>query len=156
MSTSPLSPDDIRAAAEAHAELDPQYRDAVVESFLAKVDNEIDARVEARLATASKPRRHDLDPVAASRRRGLTTGLALGLTLGTVVAGFPLTQLVIWAGDNPGMTPWPTHLWLIWAAIALFYGVGAAAILRWNRRDTESAEGRSHTARPRVYPKASS
>jgi hypothetical protein len=38
MNTSPLSPDDIRAAAETHAELGPDYRDAVVESFLAKID----------------------------------------------------------------------------------------------------------------------
>ena len=29
-----LPPDDIRAAAEAYAELDPSYRQAVVESFL--------------------------------------------------------------------------------------------------------------------------
>ena len=47
MSTSPLSPDDIRAAAEVHAELGPEYREAVVESFLAKIDSEIAARIDA-------------------------------------------------------------------------------------------------------------
>lgn len=36
MTTSPLSPDDIRAAAEVHNELGPEYSDAVVASFLEK------------------------------------------------------------------------------------------------------------------------
>jgi hypothetical protein len=47
MSISPLSPDDIRAAAEVHTELAPEYRDAVVESFLAKIDSEIRARARS-------------------------------------------------------------------------------------------------------------
>jgi hypothetical protein len=51
VSTSPQLPADIRAAAEIHAELGPEYRDAVVESFLAKIDQEIAARIDARLAT---------------------------------------------------------------------------------------------------------
>ena len=34
MSTSPLSPQEIRAAAAAHQELGPEYGDAVIESFL--------------------------------------------------------------------------------------------------------------------------
>src|ERR1035441_7092443 len=50
MSTSPLSPEEIRAAAEAHRELGPEYSDAVVASFIEKVDKEIAARVDARLA----------------------------------------------------------------------------------------------------------
>jgi hypothetical protein len=54
ISTSPLSPDDIRAAAEVHAELGPEYRDAVVESFLAKIDNEIRARIDAQLETTRR------------------------------------------------------------------------------------------------------
>jgi len=37
MSTSPLSPQEIRAAAEAHKELGPEYSDAVIESFLERV-----------------------------------------------------------------------------------------------------------------------
>jgi hypothetical protein len=50
MSTSPVSPEDIRAAAETHQELGPEYSDAVVASFLEKVDREVAARVEARLS----------------------------------------------------------------------------------------------------------
>ena len=57
MSESPLSGQEIRAAAAAHDELGPEYSDAVVASFLAKVDKEIDARVDARLAGGRQPRR---------------------------------------------------------------------------------------------------
>ena len=50
MNDSPLSRQEIYAAAAAHDELGPVYSDAVVASFLKKVDKEIDARVDARLA----------------------------------------------------------------------------------------------------------
>ena len=50
MREAPLSAQDIRAAAEVHAELGPDYGDAVVESFLAKLDKQIEARVDERLA----------------------------------------------------------------------------------------------------------
>ena len=55
MSEPPLSRQDIYAAAAAHDELGPEYSDAVVASFLEKVDREIDARVEARLADTRRP-----------------------------------------------------------------------------------------------------
>ena len=48
---SSMSADEIRAAAETHSELPPEYQNAVIESFIAKVDREIDARVDARLAS---------------------------------------------------------------------------------------------------------
>jgi hypothetical protein len=50
MSDSPVSPEDVRAAAETYQELGPEYHDAVVASFLDKIDREVAARVEARLA----------------------------------------------------------------------------------------------------------
>ena len=155
MSTSPLSPDDIRAAAEAHAELGPEYRDAVVESFLAKIDNEIGARIDARLAAAPRTQRRDPDPVAAARRRGLATGLAGGLTLGTIITGVPLTEAAIHIGNIGGWSAWHV-LWFIWAAIAVLYGAGAAAILFWNRRNAQSTEGRKRIATRQIHPGASS
>jgi hypothetical protein len=79
MSISPLSPDDIRAAAEVHAEMGPEYRDAVVESFLAKIDQEIGARIDARLPTTPQTQKRGADPVTAARRRGLATGLVSGV-----------------------------------------------------------------------------
>ena len=73
MSTSPLSPDDIRAAAEVHQELGPEYNDAVVASFLEKVDREIAARVEARLAGVARA-----EPAKQTNRRALVKGMAIG------------------------------------------------------------------------------
>ena len=46
---------EIRAAAAAHEELGPEYSDAVIASFLERVEEEIDARVDARMAEARPP-----------------------------------------------------------------------------------------------------
>ncbi len=75
MSDSPLSRQEIYAAAAAHDELGPEYSDAVVASFIEKVDKEIDARVDARLAGMRQPapsaERDDL--------RTLLKGVAVGI-----------------------------------------------------------------------------
>jgi len=69
--TSSLSPEEIRAAAETHRELGPDYQSAVIESFLDKVGREIDARVDARLAGAEPggPRRPPSAPSTHVARR---------------------------------------------------------------------------------------
>jgi hypothetical protein len=88
MSTSPVSPEDIRAAAEAHHELGPEYSDAVVASFLEKVDRELAARVEARLAEAARtaPRRqHSRRPML----RGAVIGACAGALATTVAFALP-------------------------------------------------------------------
>ena len=53
--SSELSPGEIRAAAEAHRELGPEYSDAVVESFLERVDRRMAERVDREVAA---PGRH--------------------------------------------------------------------------------------------------
>jgi len=78
MSTSNLSSQDLRAAAEAHRELGPEYSDAVVDSFLAKVEARLDERVNARLAELTPPRRRMLARLSRDRRRGLITGAMIG------------------------------------------------------------------------------
>ncbi len=75
MSDSPLSPQEIRAAAAAHDELGPEYSDAVVASFLERVDEEITARADARLAGMRQPE----PPAARDDRRTLLRGVAIGL-----------------------------------------------------------------------------
>jgi hypothetical protein len=75
MSDSPLSPREIRAAAAAHDELGPEYSDAVVASFLEKVDREIDARVDARLAGGRQP----APPAERDDRRTLLKGIVVGI-----------------------------------------------------------------------------
>jgi ferric-dicitrate binding protein FerR (iron transport regulator) len=86
MTDSPLSPEEIRAAAEVHRELGPEYSDAVVASFLEKVDREIAARVEARLAGVPQA-----EPAKSGSRRTLLTGMAIGVAVG----GIPLLLLLV-------------------------------------------------------------
>ena len=102
MSTSPLSPDELRAAAEVHRELGTEYGDAVLETFLAKIDKELDARIEARLA-ASVHREAPPDPaVTRARQRTQLTYMALG----TVTAGVPITAVAwYWSDKYPGGSP---------------------------------------------------
>ena len=88
MDTSPVSPDDIRAAAEVHEELGPEYHDAVVASFVDRVEREVDARVRARLAAMHQAavapvHRAEVTPL---RRGTLLKGMALGAGAGALVA----------------------------------------------------------------------
>lgn len=89
MDTSPLSPEEIRAAAEVHRELGPQYSDAVVQSFLDKIDKEVEARIEARIAALPPQRRSQPEPSVRARRRAFLAGTAAGLA----GAGIPLAVL---------------------------------------------------------------
>jgi peptidoglycan/LPS O-acetylase OafA/YrhL len=77
---------EIRAAAAAHDELGPEYSDAVVASFLARVEEEIAARVEARMAEV--PRRAQA-PAGEDSRRTLLRGIAIGVVIG----GFVVTAI---------------------------------------------------------------
>jgi hypothetical protein len=87
MCTSPVSPEDVRAAAEVHAELGPEYSDAVVAAFIAKVDRQVDARVQARLTSAVSPAR----PAEHEGRWALLKGLGIGMCAGAItVAGIGL------------------------------------------------------------------
>ncbi len=150
MSTSPLLPDDVRAAAEVLAELGPDYHDAVMESFLAKVDREVDARVDVRLAAERRANTPEPRTVAAERQRAWTTGLASGLIGGTVAAGFPLTILIKHvANEGAYSSNWHHSLWIIWVAIAVAYIAGAAAVATHNRHKRQlarAAQGKDTTA----------
>jgi hypothetical protein len=130
MSTPPLSAQEIRAAAEAHRELGPAYHDAVVESFLAKVEQEIDARVEARLAESqARVRSRQLDSATLARRR-----LAMKyMVLGSGAVGIPLTWLSYYMASEYWRDPFPS-LVVVWILIAAVY-LGAAFLLRPSRRD---------------------
>jgi hypothetical protein len=133
MSTSPLFPEDIRAAAEVHRELGPEYSDAVVASFLEKVDKEIAARVEARLAS-TRPAK----PAEPDGRRMLLTGIALG----AAVAGIPLI-LIAWHAAGQATPPSRNTAQVVHAAshpafglLVLLVVVAAlcAAAAAWARR----------------------
>ena len=131
MSTSNLSPDEIRAAAETHRELGPEYRDAVVESFLAKVEKEIEARVDARLTGSPPVPSRQLDAATLARRR-----LALKhMALGSVGAAIPLSIFSRWMYDHHMESGfWILSLAVVWILIAAVY-VACALPLRSRRGD---------------------
>jgi hypothetical protein len=100
MSTSPWSPEDIRAAAEVHQELGPEYQDAVVASFLEKVDREIAARVEARLADL-----HRAEPAKQHNRRTLLKGMAIGAATVALVLAIGFGRSGLAASGNVHVAP---------------------------------------------------
>ncbi len=107
MSTSSFSPDEVRAAAAVHGELGADYQAAVVDSFLDKVGREIDARVDARMAAraAAQP--------PAPAKKSISPALVL---LSTMVAGIPLSAIVVGVGPNPAGT---AGLFIVWLAITV-------------------------------------
>jgi hypothetical protein len=132
MNTSPLSSQEIRAAAEAHRELGPDYHDAVVESFLSKVEKEIAARVDARLAESlPRPRKRELDPATLARRRLILRSA----TVGSVGVAIPLSFLIL--DLNPyNQAGVRVALIVVWILIAAVYTV-VSAFLRPSGRDRE-------------------
>lgn len=107
MSTSSLEPDEVRAAAELHRELEPEYRDAVVESFVDRVGKEIDARVDQRLAALPRP-------------QARTTALAIV----SVVLGIPLTAIVTSLSKSGDQLAELAIIWLAIAVINVAYALG--------------------------------
>ncbi len=124
MTESPLSAQDVRAAAEVHRELGPDYGDAVVESFLAKIDKQIEARVDEQLASLARPARRPVDPVRLSKYR-----IALaGVVAGSAVVGIPLSLLAGSALSRTGDNSKPL-IW-IWVVLVAIYGLAAYRLRR--------------------------
>ena len=130
MTDSPLSAGELRAAAETHKELGPEYRDAVLESFVERVGREIDARVDARLAqaavrpVAAQPVAAQPAPAPPARQPKQFSPLAMAL--GSIALGIPITAIVVAAGTHPvGFA----GLLVVWIAIAVI-NVASAAKLR--------------------------
>jgi hypothetical protein len=115
---------EIRAAAAAHEELGPEYSDAVVATFLERVEEEIDARVATRMAEAGRPGA----PAGPDSKRVLL-GIAIGIVIG----------LIVGVGGNPGEQVHRRVLLLaaVVLTIAVSYAVGAARAWRRlaNQRD---------------------
>jgi hypothetical protein len=130
MSTSPLSPQEVRAAAEAHKELGPEYSDAVVESFLERIDREIDARVDARLRP--RVRQQPARPAQPNGRRMLLTGVAIGI----FVVGVPSLLVAQGAGGViPGDEMSVLLVVAIFWAIAVAVGAFARPVSEYLRRE---------------------
>lgn len=120
MDTSPWSPDEFHAAAEIYRELGPEYRDAVAESFIAKVNTEIAAQVKAQLAHTSGSSRPAPRPHAG---RAATTRVVTGAFL----IGFPLVSvLIVMYGSAAARADW--YQWLL-GALVLSAVLTAASIV---------------------------
>ncbi|MEO3869118.1 hypothetical protein ABGB18_09835 [Nonomuraea sp. B12E4] len=86
--------DELRAALSARRDLGPEFEDAVVESFLEKMGQEVDRRVDERLAQSG--------PAAKQVARQQTTadGQRLALAIVSVALGTVSTILLTLVGDG--------------------------------------------------------
>ena len=108
MATSPLSPDEFRAAAEVYRELGPEYGDAVAESFTEKINREIEARVAEQLSRAP----HRPRPAARYTHRLPLTALGVG----ALIAGISLVfVLIVMHGSAAARADW--YQWLLGALL---------------------------------------
>ena len=138
MSGTPLSSDDVRAAAQVHRELGSEYSDAVVESFLEKLDQEIGARIDARIAGLPRARSRQLETGAVARRRSLLAGAAIG----AVGAGVPLTVFAFSMADGLGKSQWLAVIWIFVGVVFVAAMVGAGAIRTPQFRGSTQRRGR--------------
>ncbi|MER5319111.1 hypothetical protein [Streptosporangium roseum] len=93
MVRSSSSDDELRAAVAARRELGPEYEDSLVEGFLEKMDQEIDRRVDDRIAARS---RKD----APAIRPSVDAGQRLALSIISLVFGVPATAGIAASTDG--------------------------------------------------------
>jgi hypothetical protein len=124
VSTPSLGPDDIRAAAEVHAELGPDYRDAVLESFLERVNKEIDTRVDQRLAAAQQPQPPAPAPPAPQPPSPGSRQLSAWLPIVSIALGIPITAIIIKLGQVSSQTTELVWVWIAIAVINIAYVLG--------------------------------
>jgi hypothetical protein len=110
VTTTSWTADELRAAAETHRELPPEYQTAVIESFLSKVDREIDARVDARMAV-----------YGSGRARSPRSRTPAFFVLATLVAGIPLSAIAVAAGQHPAGFWGLLVVWISIVAIDVVY-----------------------------------
>jgi hypothetical protein len=123
MGDSRLSPEEIRAAAEVHSELGPDYHDAVVQSFLDKLDGDVRARIDAQLG--ARPARKAADPALLEHRRTQLGAMVAGSVLTAVASGAAVEWSVHYQGSSSVKA-----LALVWAVLAVLYLVYAWRLRR--------------------------
>jgi len=126
--------DEITAAAAAHRELGPQYDEAVAESLIDRIGEEIDRRVDARMGHSqpSAPARRELRrpapppepspaPAGPPRLSAASVVLALGsMGIGIGVAGTVLNSGSS-QGSNGGAIVLVMVIWIIIGVINVAY-----------------------------------
>ncbi|MEV0613219.1 hypothetical protein AB0I81_07815 [Nonomuraea sp. NPDC050404] len=93
----------------ARRDLGPEYEGAVVESFLDKMGQEIDRRVDERLAQAG--------PKAARPANTVLEGQRLALAIVSMALGTVATLVLVLTGSEPG------YLVPIWMGIVIVNAV---------------------------------
>ncbi|MBT2227107.1 hypothetical protein [Nonomuraea sp. NEAU-A123] len=107
--------DELRAAVGARRDLGPDFEDAIVESFLEKMGQEVDRRVDERLATLGPKGKGKGKNVA--RQPGPSEGQRLALAIVSLALGTVLTLAVIVGGKE---------MWVIapiWFAVIVINGI---------------------------------
>ncbi|MFG3438168.1 hypothetical protein ACGF0J_13085 [Nonomuraea sp. NPDC047897] len=102
--------EDLQATLDAHRDLGPAYEAALVESFMARLDATIAARVQA-----------ELDAHPGAPRKPTSGGMA-PIALGSLALGVPLTAI---AASHAGTT----GLLIAWLAIIAVNVAAAATML---------------------------
>ncbi|MGN9844773.1 hypothetical protein ACTMTI_42255 [Nonomuraea sp. H19] len=97
--------DELKAAVSARRDLGPEFEDAIVESFLDKMGQEVDRRVDERLAQAA--------PKAAARG-GTADGQRLALAIVSLCLGTVATLAFIFMGEDRA-----SFLVPVWIAIII-------------------------------------
>jgi hypothetical protein len=113
-----LAQEDIAAAAAAHRELGRDYDDAVAQSLVERIGEEIDKRVDARLGqTGDAPaRRHRSGELT---RPGRSSFDAVLLALGSMIVGGFISANVL--SSNRGDTALVAVIWVAIAVINIAY-----------------------------------
>ncbi len=113
-----LAQEDIAAAAAAHRELGRDYDDAVAQSLVERIGNEIDKRVDARLGRpdGAPARRHRSDELSRPARASLET---VSLALGSMIVGGIISWNVL--NDNRGGFGLFVFIWVVVAVINIAY-----------------------------------
>ncbi|MHB8325217.1 MAG: hypothetical protein ACYDHB_12495 [Candidatus Dormibacteria bacterium] len=111
MTAADPSQDELRAILAARSQLGPEYDTPLIESFLAKVEHEIEARVDARLDQAMVP-----GPVAERPSQRSAHGGGTELALGSIALGIPVTAVA--ASNLHGVLGF-AGVAVAWAAIAV-------------------------------------
>jgi hypothetical protein len=107
------------------AVLGPEYRDAVVESFLDRIDKEVGARIDAQLGSARQPQARAPDPALLDRKRSQLGAMAAGSVLTALASGIAIE----WSVHYPGSSP-VKALATVWAVLAVVYIVWAWRLRR--------------------------
>ena len=116
MSSTSLTPDEIRAAAETHSELGPEYQSAVIDSFIDKVGKEIDARVDARMRSqqpAPYPGPYQYQPPLPVPHQSNPAKTQFALAVVSMALGIPLSAIAL--GNHAGNLA----LFIIWLGITV-------------------------------------